>query len=511
MSAATSPRSLRKLRATSRPSRSRTTRAVRTGDVLFRIDDRDYRAKLAQASANVEAAQARLTNVDADIQLQHALIRQAEAQKRSNMAEMTLATKASDRRRELIRTSAVSQASVDESDAALARAEAGVSAASATVEAQRQRVAVLATQREAAVAALAQARAARDLAQIDLDHTVVHAPVDGVIGNRQVRVGRLVAPGAALLDIVPVNDVWVVANFKETQIEHIRPGQRVRITVDGYPNQTLEGVVDSFAPGSGSAFSLLPVGQCDRKLHSRRSARAGKNPVCRQSIARPHRARPVRAGRDRSGERLMSAVVAVTPDRDRPATGYLLVAGVVLATLTEAIAGTVLALGRSYISGDAHAAPDESAWLDIGYTSLKLIGFMVAPWLMTRINPHRLIIGATLVMGTACGIAAITTRLDLLIALRVIQGFSGGALLVGGQAIIFLAYPLSRQPILQALFAMGSVVAPGDHRPRSAGLVDRQPILDMDFLQRCSDCAGGCRTAVDRGRPEARYDHAPSV
>jgi membrane fusion protein, multidrug efflux system len=232
---------------------------VRTGDVLFRIDDRDYRARLAQTLANVDAAQARLTNVDADIQLQHALVRQAEAQRRSTVAEMNLATKASDRRRELIRTSAVSQAQVDESDAALSRAEAGVSAASATVEAQQQRIAVLATQREAAVAAVAQTQAAHDLAQIDLDNTVVRAPVGGVVGNRQVRIGRLVAPGASLLDIVPVNDVWVVANFKETQVEHIRPGQRVRITVDGYPNETLEGVVDSFAPGSGSAFSLLPV------------------------------------------------------------------------------------------------------------------------------------------------------------------------------------------------------------------------------------------------------------
>ena len=233
--------------------------AVRAGDVLFRIDDRDYRARLAQATANVEAAQARLSNVDADIQLQRALIRQAEAQKRSSVAEMNLATKSSDRRRELIRTSAVSQAQVDESDAALSRAEAGVSAASAMVEAQQQRVAVLATQREAAVAAVAQAKAARDLAEIDLDNTIVHAPVDGVIGNRQVRLGRLVAPGAALLDIVPVNDVWVVANFKETQIEHIRAGQRVHVMIDGYPNDTFQGVVDSFAPGSGSAFSLLPA------------------------------------------------------------------------------------------------------------------------------------------------------------------------------------------------------------------------------------------------------------
>ncbi|WP_284200753.1 HlyD family secretion protein, partial [Sinorhizobium fredii] len=118
--------------------------------------------------------------------------------------------------------------------------------------------AVLAAQREAAVAAVAQAEAARDLAQIDLDSTVVRAPVGGVVGNRQVRIGRLVAPGAALLDIVPVDDVWVVANFKETQVEHIRPGQRARITIDGYPAGALEGVVDSFAPGSGSAFSLLP-------------------------------------------------------------------------------------------------------------------------------------------------------------------------------------------------------------------------------------------------------------
>jgi membrane fusion protein (multidrug efflux system) len=88
---------------------------------------------------------------------------------------------------------------------------------------------------------------------------VVRAPVDGVVGNRQIRVGRLVAPGAALLDLVPVDDVWIVANFKETQVGRIRPGQRVRITVDAYPDETLEGEVDSFAPGSGSAFSLLPA------------------------------------------------------------------------------------------------------------------------------------------------------------------------------------------------------------------------------------------------------------
>ncbi|MDX1098145.1 HlyD family efflux transporter periplasmic adaptor subunit [Sinorhizobium medicae] len=233
--------------------------AVRAGDILFRIDDRDYRARLAQAVANVEAAQARLTNVDAEKELQHALIRQAEAQRRSAIAELNLASKAYDRRRELIRSNTVSQAHVDESDAARSRAEANVLAASATVEAQQQRIAVLAAQREAAVATVAQAQAARALAEIDLESTVVRAPVGGVIGNRQVRVGRLVASGAPLLDVVPLDNVWIVANFKETQLEHLRPGQRASITIDGYPNAVLEGVVDSFAPGSGTAFSLLPA------------------------------------------------------------------------------------------------------------------------------------------------------------------------------------------------------------------------------------------------------------
>ncbi|HWA50195.1 MAG TPA: HlyD family secretion protein [Dongiaceae bacterium] len=233
--------------------------AVRAGDVLFRIDDRDYRAHLAQAVADVEAAQARLTNVDAAIRLQGAIVRQAEAECRAAAAQLKLAKIASDRGHKLLRSSAVGQEEVDERDAALSKAEAGAAAAAATLDAEQQRIAVLASEREAAIAAVARAQALRDLAQIDLDDTVVRAPVDGVIGNRQVRLGRLVAPGTPLLDIVPVNDVWVVANFKETQVEHIKPGQRVRITVDGYPNERVEGVVDSFAPGSGSAFSMLPT------------------------------------------------------------------------------------------------------------------------------------------------------------------------------------------------------------------------------------------------------------
>ncbi|VVN80044.1 Multidrug export protein EmrB [Pseudomonas fluorescens] len=171
----------------------------------------------------------------------------------------------------------------------------------------------------------------------------------------------------------------------------------------------------------------------------------------------------------------MNTLASATPSSIRTRTGVLLMVGIVLATLTEAIASTVLALGRGDIIGDTYATPDEFAWLDVGYIALKLIGFMTAPWLMQRFSARNVLIGAILVMGLACCMAAVTARLELLIALRILQGFAGGTLLVAGQTIIFRSYPRALQPILQALFAMGSVVAPGTLAPALQGwLIDSQ-------------------------------------
>ncbi|MET0654124.1 MAG: DHA2 family efflux MFS transporter permease subunit, partial [Pseudoxanthomonas sp.] len=164
----------------------------------------------------------------------------------------------------------------------------------------------------------------------------------------------------------------------------------------------------------------------------------------------------------------MNAQVAAL-ERDRPLAAAVLLVGIALAALTEAVAGTVLSLGRGDIIGDIYATPDEFAWLDIAYTVMKLIAFVVAPWLMGRVCSRRMIIGSTLAMGVACGLAAITVRLDLLVALRLVQGFSGGALLVAGQAIVFLAYARRHQPFLQALFAMAAVVAPATLAPALQG------------------------------------------
>jgi DHA2 family multidrug resistance protein len=171
----------------------------------------------------------------------------------------------------------------------------------------------------------------------------------------------------------------------------------------------------------------------------------------------------------------MSSVACATPSSARTTNGVLLMVGIVLATLTEAIASTVLALGRSDIIGDTYAA-----WrfrlAGCRHIAFKLIGFADCPLADAAISYARnVIIGATLVMGLASCVAAVTARLELLIALRILQGFAGGALLVAGQAIIFRGYPRALQPVLQALFAMAAVVASATLAPALQGwLIDSQ-------------------------------------
>jgi MFS transporter, DHA2 family, multidrug resistance protein len=141
--------------------------------------------------------------------------------------------------------------------------------------------------------------------------------------------------------------------------------------------------------------------------------------------------------------------------------------------LTEAIAGTVLSSGQADIIGDIHATPDEFAWLDIGYTSAKLVAFLATSWLMGRHSPRMVMAGAALLMGGASAASGLTIRLDVLVGLRVLQGLAGGTLLVAGQVLVFVLYPRRWQPLLQAAFAVAAVVAPATMAPALHGwLVD---------------------------------------
>jgi membrane fusion protein (multidrug efflux system) len=232
---------------------------VRAGDLLFKIDDKDYRARLAQTEANIAAAHAALANNRAEHELQQATIAQAAAQRQAATASQLLSERNLTRVLNLVRTNATSQAQVDLMQAARDQANATVAAAEAALSAQRRKLDVIRAQKQAVEAALAQATAARELVRIDLKNTEVRAPINGVVGNRQIRLGRYVTPGQAVIDIVAVANVWVIANFKETQLESVKIGQPVRISVDGFSDVEINGVVDSLAPGSGSAFSLIPA------------------------------------------------------------------------------------------------------------------------------------------------------------------------------------------------------------------------------------------------------------
>ncbi|MGX5830142.1 HlyD family secretion protein [Mesorhizobium sp. 43Arga] len=231
---------------------------VEAGQVLARIDDRDFRAALVQADAEVKAAEAAVRNLDAQIALQHSLIAQAKATVAATQASLTFASADADRYTTLARSGTgtaqkaqASRAQADQLIAGLHRDEASVAAAQAKIN-------VLATERDSAVAQNDRAEAAAEQARLNLSYATITAPVDGTVGARTLRIGQYVGSGTQLMAVVPMDAVYVVANFKETQLAHVRDGQPVRVTVDGLPSVQLKGHVDSLSPASGLEFALLP-------------------------------------------------------------------------------------------------------------------------------------------------------------------------------------------------------------------------------------------------------------
>ncbi len=233
--------------------------AVEAGQVLVRLDDADARAKLAEAETNLQALVAAVGNVDARAAQEQALIASRAAGVAQARAQADLARAEVDRYGRLAEQGWVSQQRMQTEQAGAQTAQAAVEQAQAALVAEQRTAAVLGSTREQSLAAVEQARAAVEQARTALDRTVIRAPVAGVVGARSVRAGQYVSPGSQLLSIVPLGETYVVANFKETQLDHLRLGQTVEITADAFPGQTLHGRIDSFAPATGSEFALIPV------------------------------------------------------------------------------------------------------------------------------------------------------------------------------------------------------------------------------------------------------------
>ncbi|HEY0286082.1 MAG TPA: HlyD family secretion protein [Pseudomonas sp.] len=231
---------------------------VHAGDLLIKIDDRDYIAALNKAEGAVAAEQALLANLDATEQLQHAVIGQAKAGIDAANAETVRSRDDQVRYQVLSRHAAVSIESAQRADATYKTARANGEKAQASMLAAQRQLDVIATQKQQARAALMQARAERDMARLNVGYTELRAPVDGVIGNRRARVGAYASTGTQLLSVVPASGLWVDANFKEDQLAQMLPGQPVSIHADVLPGLEFHGHLDSLAPATGSQFSVLP-------------------------------------------------------------------------------------------------------------------------------------------------------------------------------------------------------------------------------------------------------------
>lgn len=241
-----------------REVRARENQHVAKGAVLFVIDDRDFAARVAQAAAAAASEEAAVATYQSRLALQQAMIGQAQAELAAAEADSARAQDDFRRYRALMSSDFASRQRFEQAQADARIKEAAVTKSRAALAAAQSEAAVLKSQQHEEAAKLQQARANLSLAQNDLDHTVIRAPVSGVIGNRSGQLGEYVKPGTQLASLVPLPRVYVTANFKETQLTRMRPGQRARVEVDAYPDRPLDGWIDSFAPGSGAQFALLP-------------------------------------------------------------------------------------------------------------------------------------------------------------------------------------------------------------------------------------------------------------
>ncbi len=231
---------------------------VAKGAVIARIDDRDYRIALSQAEANVAAAEAGVKNVDAQIAVQRAQVEARRAQVQQTQAALQFAKEQASRYDQLARKGAGSIQKAQQYSSQLAQNQAALKSAQAAVLVAQSQVQALQAQRVSAEAKLAQAQAARDQARLNLSYTVVKAAEPGRIVALSAAPGEYAQPGAKLAILVP-DKIWVTANFKETQLDRMRPGEKATLTIDAYPDRTFHGHIASVQPGSGTAFALLPA------------------------------------------------------------------------------------------------------------------------------------------------------------------------------------------------------------------------------------------------------------
>ncbi|WP_298255783.1 HlyD family secretion protein [Bradyrhizobium sp.] len=231
---------------------------VRAGQMLARIDERDFRVALDQAKADVAAAEAAITSKRAQLDVQQAIIDAARATLDVDTASATFATQENKRYTDLAATGYGSVQNAQAAQSRHAGAQAAIERDKANLASALKQVELLKAEIVQATAAASRANALQQQAELNLSYTTIVAPIDGVVGNRTLRAGQYVQAGTQLMSLVPTSGAYVIANFKETQLTNVQAGQPVDIEVDMFPGRPVHGHVDSLAPASGQEFALLP-------------------------------------------------------------------------------------------------------------------------------------------------------------------------------------------------------------------------------------------------------------
>jgi membrane fusion protein (multidrug efflux system) len=231
---------------------------VKAGTVLARIDERDFKVALDQARADVAAAQAAIASKKAQLEVQQANIAAAKGAVEVDIAAKTFASQENKRYTELAATGYGSLQNAQAAQSKNAGAEAAIARDQANLVSALKQVDLLKAEIVQAEATAARASALQAQAELNLGYTTITAPIDGIVGNRTLRVGQFVQAGTQLMSLVPASGAYVIANYKETQLTHVHEGQSVDVSVDMFPGQVVHGHVDSLAPASGQEFALLP-------------------------------------------------------------------------------------------------------------------------------------------------------------------------------------------------------------------------------------------------------------
>ena len=427
---------------------------VKRGDVLFTLDQEPFRIVLeereaALAQARQQAAQlgTTVTGKGADL---------AGRRDAVNYAQLDFA-----RQQQLLKEGFTTRARFQQADLALQQARSAYASAQADLANARAMVSRGAASAQPLVMA---AQAARDRAALDLRRTVIRAPADGIASQTdKVQAGQIVVSGLPTFSLVLSDSRWIEANFKETDLEHMRIGQPATIKFDAYPGTPLKGHVLSIGAGTGSEFSVLPAQNATGKLGQGRPARAGSRRHRRQARGAAAGG-PVghRHGRHprRQVASAMATIAAPFPVERAPVHPLLITCVVMLATLLQVLDSTIANVALPHMQASLGAAADTVTWVLTSYIVASAIATPLTGWLAGLIGRKRLFLFAIAGFIGASMLCGLAQSLAQMVGFRLMQGAFGAFLVPLGQAFLLDAYPKEKHGQALALWGVGVMVGP---------------------------------------------------